>query len=532
MPLQIIVTQEEHPVEPFAWQDAMALAATVACTLILVAGWSLVRLRVKQYPPLKSRTLRLSFFMGLFSLVHVWTTAISNNVLLGGAADSKAALCVLVNYWSEYFVGLCGWLTCLLLRMVIHGAIFHPHMRQLTVARIRQICQSVVIGTTLPLGILCVVVQFTPGVVYYDSGSCHTLTGYKVALAVWVSLACACVLAANRYLRPSGLHDGNTTGFFSEYGALKDIGYLGVLVIVVDGFVAVSGLTPYAWARSLFTFLVASLHAFAFLRLYGYRLWKALRRDESYVSYFLSTTSIYGQQPAGVADLLELPSVLDHFIDFCKSTASDGPVDRAGPWVLELFNHLLAWRTSKPDQGVRTPDHMAEIIRTYLREESDSYVNVPIWLQGRVQDKSKAAVARTPGSLDATLFDEVFEWLLQEIDRRWARPFFESLASDRMVALASEVELRALQQHNESTAASTKRTGRLGRTNSSAASVASDLDEHEEGRVALARFNGYEPIDETPLVLARSQPTVASSPFQTTIISDSFSRPSVDMQNL
>lgn len=182
MPLQIIVTDTEHELEPFDWQDDVAIAAAGLCTLVLCGGWCLVAWRLGQYPPLRSRTLSLSAAMSLFSLVHVWTTATSNNVLVlygGGAATLGKVGCTLLNYWAQYFVGLDGWITCLLLRMVVHGAVFHPRLRVLSMRSVRRFSYLVVVCTILPLLVLCLLIQLEPGVVYQTEGSCHTQTAYK-----------------------------------------------------------------------------------------------------------------------------------------------------------------------------------------------------------------------------------------------------------------------------------------------------------------------------------------------------------------
>lgn len=487
MPLQIIVSDEEHPVDPFGWQDGMALGAAGLCTLILLLGWSLVGLRKRQYPPLRSRTLRLSLLQSGFSLVHIWSTALSNNLLIGNsdgtasAEDLKAGTCVMLNYWLEFCVGLWGWITCLLLRMIIHGAVHHASMRKLTVLQVRRLCAAVAVTCYLPMLVICLGVQFMPGAVYFAQGTCHTQTVFKALLASMVALACLAVLGENRYLRPpSGDHQGATrAAFFSEYGALKDIGYLGVFVIIVNAFIAVAGLGSYAWGRAIFTGLVSCLHGFAFLRLYGFRLWKALRRDEAYVSYFLSTTSVYGQQPAGVEDLLELPSVLDQFIDFCRQTPSEGA---KGDAVLDLFEHLRGWRTAGSGQGVRTPQTMAELVRLYVDEKGKHSVNVPIWVRGLLKDRCDLVIKSGVAEADPSLFEELFDWLLKDIDRRWSEPFFRSIVSERMMAMASEVELRALQQHHESQASLARRVNGIKRSSSD--------KQEEEGSEALIPFNG------------------------------------------
>jgi len=196
-----------------------------------------------------------------------------------------------------------------------------------------------------------------------------------------VALACIAVLFCNRYLRPKDRDTALKASFFSDYAALRDIGELGVLVILINGFIAVAGLSNYAWGRSIFTSLVALLHAFAFLRLYGYRLWKALVRNEIYVRDFLSTSSVYGQQLTGVRDLVTLPSVLDNFIDFCQQN----PVDELGGHVLDLWRHLNAWRQAGGGQGVRTLETYSEISRNYLQPRAPECVNLPAPLQVRAK---------------------------------------------------------------------------------------------------------------------------------------------------
>jgi len=46
---------------------------------------------------------------------------------------------------------------------------------------------------------------------------------------------------------------------------------------------------------------------------------------------------------------------------------------------------------------------------------------------------------------DPSFFDEVYDWVLLEIDRRWSTGFFDSLLSERLLAMANDVELRTLQ---------------------------------------------------------------------------------------
>lgn len=425
MPIQIIITPEEHPLDPVGWQDWLTVSLVCTTTLVLLVGCYLVFRLQRHYPPLRARHWAKLLGMSIFGLLQVWVTLVANNHL-GNSWDYKAASCVFVNYWLEYVLGLNGWMILLLLGLLDHGAVFHPQLRQLSVRQLRRRQQLVVLLLSAPVCLIAIVITWTPGAVYFAEGTCHTQTWYKLVLALWVLGSCVVILAFNRYLgktQTEGAHK-----FFNEYAALRDVGQYGVLVLAINGTIAVAGLLNYATARLLFTGLLACLHSYTFLRLYGMRLLRALRKDERYARRFLSTASVYGKRLAHVSDLVIFPSLLEEFFSFCQE--QDRSQDDQARRLPQLWIQCESWRVSA---DVRSLDTLHMVTNQYLSSAGAFFVHPPTSLAIAVSQRN---------TVDAEALVDVASFVLQRMEDLWGAAFFDSLAMDRRIAQMTSGELQ------------------------------------------------------------------------------------------
>jgi hypothetical protein len=407
MRIQVVLVDGEIPAEPTAWQDWVVLGYLCAVTLMLLTGTAYVMVRGRRYPPLRSKQVRKLLVMSACGIVQCWATLVANEELTLG--ERSPFVCSLLSFWLEYAVGLGGWICVLLVRVMDYAEVFHAKWRKRTPAQKARAKLRLCLWVLLPVVGLCVAVSAAEASAYEGaSAGCTTQLPYKAGLAAWVLAQVLTLWVVNRYV---SAHVSDA--FFNEYAPLRDILALSVATVLANAGLNFLGMVSYAWGRSLFTALAATLHAFCFLRLYGYRMWKCWRRDLEYAQRFISSHAAYELRLEHLRELVYMPMLFEGFLEWCEQGG-----DRKAKLHAECYRALRSW---EDDPAQQTEERRAQLVQTYFAYGSPCFVPFPSALMVK---------ASTAGSASSQTFRACTSWLLDQMDTLYARSYFEHPASE------------------------------------------------------------------------------------------------------
>lgn len=303
---------------------------------------------------LKARNVPMLVIMSLGACVHMISEVVGNRhitILI----RLEAQACPVWGYWLPYFFGAGFFFSALYLRLFIYSSAISRNFTGNAARRALNLRGPIAFAILIPIGVICVLASFAMDASRPDSdGVCTSGPGYKIAVGAWV-LGCILALVTSVVV----FRRGFVSDFVGESSKQAFVACMGVVVLVAVAFVFIfadSGLDS-SWNRSLATFSVTTLYAWA-LGIMGLKpLWKAMRGDVPYQRVLEDQVEKMRQPLESVVMVVESSQskkvnrlIVADFLTYCNDPVR-GPMDRGSKRetypndIVQFYVQMDAWTT-------------------------------------------------------------------------------------------------------------------------------------------------------------------------------------------
>lgn len=359
----------EHPKDDTGTLDWVVLSILSLVSLIMISFGIIMVKKSYSYIPLMTKKVNKLATWLIFALIMMWGTFIANEHVQNETLNEfRVMSCVVWTFWIQYAVGFNGCFAIILQRSLIYIFIFHKKYKN---SKYRETTMNIITFVLLiPFVILSLVATIKHASKYNpEENTCNTEISYKIALIIMVLTYCMILLALSWVVKY-----GIKRQYWNEYRPMRDIAYIWLLVIIINGIIAIFGLVNTIYGRFVFTLLICLLVLFVYLRLTGYALWKSIRNDQDYVYEFYSYHNLYDVRDGTLEQLLKYEEIFDQFMESCSERAEMECID-VYTHMINCYRDILQWK-EKPDQKRNPLDQMTDIMGKYLVSSTECSINL------------------------------------------------------------------------------------------------------------------------------------------------------------
>lgn len=301
------------PIQNTTGLDYFILVLCFLATAAFIYLNAVVFVKKTKYLPLNTKQYNTLVLMSIVGCIHIWASFVSNDHLKV-FIPIKRVNCALWSFWLPFFCGFSVWLSVLIIRSLKYAYIFHQSMSKIDKRDRGWITNASVLAVIAPMFIICLGVTLD-GASTYDEEllQCQTNTNWKIAIVIWLSLCIVLLSGLTLYISRGIPHT-----YFMEYRPLRHILIVGIFILIINSVITFKGWLPYSAGRCMFTFNIIFLHMFSFLRIIGVRLYKAMRKDETYVKKFISSYRIHDLSITKLEELVQDDTLRSKFLDYCR----------------------------------------------------------------------------------------------------------------------------------------------------------------------------------------------------------------------
>jgi hypothetical protein len=324
----------------------------------------------------------------------------------------------------EYFFGLSGVFLAIMLRMLYRAFKFHNKISKLPYPKKFILRNWIALALMGPIFLLCLYVSYNELSVYDEMiGACSTDIISKGLLLIWIIISGFIILISSIIIEK-----GISSKYISEYKAQKSIIITCSIILLINLFINAYGLLRYAYARMIYTCLVANIPPYVFTRLIGYRLYMSFSaKGERYSRVILNDYRVNDIPFNSIEELSQSQLAMDIFINWGLKNPyiKDCIDDRTSPpRILKARNlascyfSMMGWKQAYID-SIKTREELKLsariIIRTYLEPESPE----SICLDNEIFHELDSVFEGLPNNL----FDRVLNNLLYDFQYAWGSQY-------------------------------------------------------------------------------------------------------------
>lgn len=272
-----------------------------------------------KFEHLRAKNIKNAWLLLVAAMFHIWGHILYNERFYTQESDTTA--CLFVGYIMQHMFGTSLWFYALWSRLILYCSIFQC-IGGKTDARLsfKNAIYLISIVTFLFIVVPTIVFIFT---VYYNGSiAVDTEDGYCYTEVIWkqvfvaINLCYFLTLALCLCLVPSFIR----TSFFDESRAMRDVIIFSGLVFGAEIWLNLKSVPLDLDVNRGFNYLFIAMHMWTLHRIFGYRLWKAIRNDQYYESSFdtkFVSKDTIGQIYSENSTLLNNEQLIRDFYAFC-----------------------------------------------------------------------------------------------------------------------------------------------------------------------------------------------------------------------
>ena len=434
----------DEPIQPTSWPDVIALIYVCIGIVILFSG-NIVVIKNRKYLPIRARNVPLLAIMGISGIIHIVSALIANNQF-SVLSYLEHLSCIFWNYWMQYFLGLCVWFIGICMRLITYGSVFSRRLTNKGAERVIKYKWISGLILSSPLFALFILLTVTRGS-YYDPNisQCHSLLVFKIGLTLWIIMASITLIVYAIFVKRD-----ITSDYYNEFMPLGQIITLGLVILVINGFIIFLGLLSSSYFRSFATINVVHLHLFSFLRLAGIPIYKSLKSDEVYSDEFIKSQKTFKVELQFVEEFKNLKKeLIDDFLDYCAEQPQFNLNNKGAKGLVkpedlvDCYKAIQNWKLNferlSTEGGHELTQKHIDLVDKYLTVNGKSYIR-ETWELGQSAMNHKTKWA----------FDQVEKWIFNEIlDKEFGTNYLQRDIVSRRIYTDEIRELFDLSKQNK-----------------------------------------------------------------------------------
>lgn len=401
----------------------------------------------------------MTLMMALGANMHIMAEIVGNrhlSVLTGLEATS----CAFWGYWLPYVLGAGPFFVGLYLRLFTYTTAMSRNMDAVQASAAQKMRLPVAVITMFPIVAAAVMVSITPGATtVLRDGSCRSERGYKLVVGGW-AVACMLALVVSIVV----FHRALVADVVGEVRKQVFVAIMGVVALAAAVFAVVfaeQGLGDIA-NRTIATFSISTLYAWALGVMAAVPVWRVLRNDVEY-------KQLHDQQIAKIAHpLRSVRQIIDEgndgdavkliFADFLAYCSEDttplmdrgGGVETSPGDFVGCYSMMDAWTQNQNTTDAElegfppllSGDIMrasTEVVQQYFTRHPTDTSFIDLRIDTSVRDGVTARFASDRG--DILLFKDALWWIVDTLDTFYGKHYLNTAILTRGILYNSEVRM-------------------------------------------------------------------------------------------